>query len=155
MNTTKYRVGTLTVRQAREVTEHYECAAWYKTVRCEPGEYPVYAYLHPGNVAEGYLGHTLYAPFEGEVTSASFVNRIGAHYGADNGPEMVGRRDKGCVRMGTSSLDSLVKAGDLELDPGLVEAFPYTSEDGERSYVFYRLAKGAEGFRDRLTAARA
>ena len=157
----KVRVGTLKVTEPREVTEYYECAAWHKTVRCEPGEYPVYAYLTWCDVAEGTLGHTLYAPFEGVVTSACFVNRIGAHYGSDSGPGMVGNPDHGSVRLATYALDGAVEAGALELDPALITAEPCEVEG--RKYVFYRLARrvasppsdGDRSFLEALKAAEA
>lgn len=138
-NYRKVRVGTLKVTEPREVTEYYECAAWHKTVRCEPGEYPVYAYLTWCDIAEGTLGHTLYAPFEGAVTSACFVSRIGAHYGSDRGSELVGTQDRGSVRLSTYALDGAVTSGTLELDPALIAAEPYEVEG--RKYVFYRLAR--------------
>jgi hypothetical protein len=157
MDYTKYRVGTLTVREPREVTQYYECAAWHKTVRCPAGTYAVYAYLNWCNVKEGNLGSTLYAPFDGVVTSACFVNRIGSHYGSDRGPEMVGHSDNGSVKIPNYAIDDHVQSGDLVLNPALVVAQEYDSlrADGGK-YTFYRLNRESESLRDDLRyAARA
>jgi len=139
-NYRKYRIGTLHVREAREVTRHYECAAWHRTVLCPPGRYPVYAYLKPLDMVEGTLGYTLYAQFEGTVTSACFVSRIGSHYGSDLGPEMVGLTDHGSIRLPTFDLHRFVESGELELDPDLTRAEKWRSEDG-REQTLYRLAR--------------
>lgn len=41
----KIQIGTLVLKQATIKTLSYECAAWYRDVQIEPGEYPIFAYV--------------------------------------------------------------------------------------------------------------
>jgi hypothetical protein len=41
----KVQIGTLVLNQATTKRLTYECAAWYRDVRIEPGEYPLFAFI--------------------------------------------------------------------------------------------------------------
>lgn len=117
----KMLVGTFTVKAAREVTEHYECAAWHKTILVQPGVCPVFAYVA---WIDGQIGHTLSAPVTGKVTSACFVARLGGSYGRDDGPSMIGKEDTGSIDLPTYCLDRIIASGELKLDMDLITARP-------------------------------
>lgn len=71
--------GSYHVSNKSEFTDSsFECAAWWRTISVEPGDYPVYGYL------EGSSLH-LYAHLEGTIVADSFQslfcgNPIGEHY---------------------------------------------------------------------------
>lgn len=149
------QVGVYKLKEEREITQHYECAAWHKTLVCPPGEYPVYAHLTWVNVAEKTLGHSLYAPFEGVISSASFRNRIGAHMGSDDGPEMVGKMEKSSMSLPTFELDEEFYKGTLEFDETLISKDVWTSSDGIERTLFRLKPEGLPSGRpkpDPLTA---
>lgn len=82
------RIGTYTVTAPTEVQELYECALWHKTITVQPGEYPIVAYL------SWPRSSSVTIRFTGEITSAYFAPRIGAHIGTDTqGPAMLGKTD--------------------------------------------------------------
>lgn len=90
------KVGTLTVTKPLEVTNHFECADWFQKVRVEPGTYDLMGCA----TGEGYFCPSeFWASVPGLVTAASFRSRIGAHYGRDEGPEMVGKPAAGTIRI--------------------------------------------------------
>ena len=134
----KIRIGTLKILSPREETQHYECALWYKTVECPPGEYPVYAYLYPHQAKDGELGHTLYVSFTGVVKSACFTNRIGVYYGSDSGPKEVGTIQEGSLKISTISMHELVQSGELILDNDLLYEDSYITSLGEKR-IYYKL----------------
>lgn len=133
----KVRVGFLTVREPREVTEHYECAAWHQTIRVAPGRYEVFAFLEPGDIRERYI-RSFYVPVSGPITSACFVARLGASYGRDEGPSKVGKLADGTIRLSTYAREG-EENPDLELDESVVERFEYDTSYGWRQ-VSYRLS---------------
>jgi hypothetical protein len=134
----RYHVGTLHVKEARKVTELFECAAWERHVEVPPGDYPVYCYPY---WPEKNPGHSLYAEVEeGTIVYATFQSRIGAHYGSDHGSEEVGRTKKTSITIPTYAMHKYVESGELELIEGRMVARPHTSAEG-KSYVFYRMGE--------------
>lgn len=41
------KIGTITIAEPREVTQYYECAAWYRKMICDPGTFDVNLHLSP------------------------------------------------------------------------------------------------------------
>lgn len=75
MNTYKVKVGTLALTEARNVNLPQEHAAWYQTVRVEPGTYEVYAYLIWTYDGDGmYRIHEIAAQCEGVTTRCYYGN---------------------------------------------------------------------------------
>lgn len=137
MNYTKVRVGYFTVREPREVTQYYECAAWHQTIRVEPGRYEVFVYLSPGDIHERHIS-SLYVPVQGPITSACFVARLGASYGRDDGPSKVGKVADGTIHLASYAREGEENPG-LELDGSIVERYWYDTSSGHRQ-VSYRLS---------------
>lgn len=133
----KIRIGTYCVREARDVTEHYECAAWHKTIRCEPGVYDAFAYPY---IYDGRLGHSIYVPVSGPVTSAYFRSQwCGVPFGEDHGgKEAIGKVETISIKLGEYCMDDYVQAGDLVLDMDVI-ALSYTYESQGKQHQTYKL----------------
>ena len=78
-------VGTFTIAEPREDTQHFETALWHRTGRFDPQT--VELRLLYGNY---FWPDRLLTEVEGVVTSACFLSRLGGSYGGDRGPEEVG-----------------------------------------------------------------
>lgn len=73
MTTLKVKVGKLTLTEARDVRLPQEHAAWFETVRVEPGTYDVYVYLDwTGDGGGMYHIHSLSAQCEGVTTACYY-----------------------------------------------------------------------------------
>lgn len=83
MDTTKIKVGTLTLTEVRNVDLPQEFAAWHQTVRIEPGTYDVFAYLQWSD--GGYRISSLSAQCEGITISSNFRSHMFGQWGkSDN-----------------------------------------------------------------------
>ena len=83
--TLKIKVGWITLLAQRDVNLPQEHAAWFETVRVEPGTYDVFAYI--GWTVDGggmYRVHSLSAQAEGTTIASYYGNRIGSHYSKDD-----------------------------------------------------------------------
>jgi hypothetical protein len=67
-----YILGRVALRSTKSFTQHYECAAWHKTVECPPQVVELRFTLHGDG---GYP--SFYATFAGKVTSSNFVPLFG------------------------------------------------------------------------------
>jgi len=91
----KIKVGTYTLTKPREVTEHYECAAWHQTILVQPGSYGVYALVEYGRL------RSISAALRGVVVSACFIPLFG---GNPIGPDRTGRERLGTEQTGDISI---------------------------------------------------
>lgn len=97
-------IGHLTITDAPERTDHYECAAWHKTTRPVPGTYPI---VESRTRFNGYPRTAVLVRVPSTITSACFVSRFGASYGNDEGPSMVGRIDE--ITYALATLDHMAQ----------------------------------------------
>lgn len=128
MNNTPVVIGRVRISKSLEVTETFECAAWFRKVKIQPGIYDLVCYPY---APEASVGHTLYATVPGVVTDACFQSRIGAHYGDPNrGKEEIGNKTETHFKLGTYGKigDDLWEGkGDVQVrfNPAVVDLFTY------------------------------
>ncbi len=156
-NYERFVVGAFVVPEIATTTQHYECAAWHRTFRVEPGTYEVVAMIGGASWSEGSLGSSLYVEIpSAEITSACLIALFGgvAIRGKDGktfdeGPSMVGTRDSTSIKLPTYCLHDYVLDGRLTLDESLVSAHDHAFPEG---YVrrYYRWREGYEYVMSRI-----
>jgi len=91
-------LGSLKVLEGAIEREHFECAAWFRDHKLDPGEYPICEFKS----RYGGSYHGAYVP---SVVVDAFLGSLfgGVHYGPDrSGPREIGRRGVKFIRYGDS-----------------------------------------------------
>lgn len=128
-------VGIYTVKVETEVTQHYECAAWFQTITVPPGDYTVYAF-------PDYMGRAstdcLYVDVKGPVKEANFTARLGAHYAKEDthGNKLIGTIQEGSIR-----LLSWVKDLEKLIDSGVLKLYDNYRMVDSHGYKYYKVSK--------------
>lgn len=144
-DTQRLRIGTYTLDVDTEVTNHYETAAWYQTVRVPAGEYPIYGTFkqHDSPRAWHEIDRAGTDNVPGIVTASFFPSLFGGvMVGRDTGADDVGKPGLAHGRHWFGydlARESAKKDTNITLEPGIVlERQPYLKDD-DTPGMFYNL----------------
>jgi len=114
--TLKVKVGSLVLTESREVNLPQEHAAWYETVKVEPGTYDVYVYIDWTRDGGGmFTIHSLSAQCDGTT--------IACYYGGSTrDAERIGKATRARINLATYGkvTDALTLLAQATLHPALV-----------------------------------
>jgi len=142
------KIGTKTLDKPEDFIQHYETAAWSRTIHCEPQTVDVTATIKNGEVKDLGIGWT----FKGVVTDANFPSLFGGvtTFGGKR-PQEIGEEASYTVTpyahaLARSLLDG--KESGLELD--VVPLYtPFTDYQGEGRYSTGLFVEPTEEQRER------